>query len=102
MKFCKICSSLLSAHTTGELTFHCICQQVYPSTLEDTLRFEMNLTTKDSIDKYATFIENSAFDLCGNKVEKTCICGIPFMTMSYIGEEEIPIYTCTCGHITGE
>ena len=99
MKFCNKCSSILRPVTnTGELNFHCVCEETYPAEPIDTLRFEEYIESSESNEKYKVFIENSSHDLAGLKVDKTCkSCGIPFLTMIYIGVDETPLYTCLCG-----
>jgi len=95
-KFCSDCGSLLSAITgTGELMFVCRCGKSYPSTPEDSLRAEEFV---EGAQKYAVFIENSAYDTAGKRVAKSCPkCRSPVVTQIYIGSAESVMYTCTCG-----
>lgn len=99
VKFCKQCGSLLSAVTSsGELIFHCVCGQTYPSTAEDSLRSEEYLEAAESKLKFQTFIDNSPFDPAGKIVNIECRdCFAPFLTLIYIGANETPLYTCRCG-----
>ncbi len=99
VKFCAQCGSLLSAVTTsGELVFHCICGQTYPSSAEDSLRSEEYYEAAESKLKFQTFIDNSPFDPAGNIVATECPhCYAPFLTLIYIGTNETPLYTCRCG-----
>jgi DNA-directed RNA polymerase subunit M/transcription elongation factor TFIIS len=99
MKFCPKCSSILKPQThTGELFLHCRCGEKYPSDPKDTLRYEEHLETAESGEKYAVFIEKSAFDQAGHKVAKPCpSCHMPYTTMIYIGDFSSPLYVCVCG-----
>lgn len=95
-KFCNDCGSLLTPITgTGELTFMCRCGKSYPSTPDDSLRAEEFV---EGAQKYAVFIDNSASDTAGKRVEKECPnCRAPFITQIYIGAAETILYTCECG-----
>ena len=99
MKFCDECSSILTPNTsTGNLVFRCRCGKLFNSTPEDTLRFEEYMESSESKEKFQTFIDNSAFDPAGMKVNKTCKnCYMPYLTMIYVGNSETPLYTCVCG-----
>ena len=105
MKFCDNCKSILNSdYSTSELIFTCPkCYQIYQSTPEDTLRFELNFKIDKSSSKYEIFISNSPYDLAGHKVARSCkSCkskkiDSKWMTLVYIGENKIPLYTCECG-----
>jgi|SRR3989344_3645134 len=101
MKFCEQCSSILTPNTkSGYLMFHCRCGLIYKSEPNDTLRFEEYMESSESKEKYKAFIDNSAFDPAGLKVDKLCKeCNMPYLTMIRVGIDEIPMYTCTCGKI---
>ena len=85
---------------TGELIFRCKCCKIYNSEPNDTLRFEEYMESSESKEKYQTFINNSAFDPAGYKINKPCeSCGVPYLTMIRVGVDEKPMYTCICGKI---
>ena len=99
MKFCEECSSILLPSTaTGTLIFKCKCGKTYDSTPEDSLRYEEYMESSESKEKYKIFIENSPFDPARLLVDRRCYeCNAPYLTMIYVGKNETPIYTCTCG-----
>ena len=99
MKFCVECSTILQPNVkSGELQFHCRCGKIYNSEANDTLMYEEHMASGESKEKYQTFIDNSSYDITGMKVDIKCPdCGIPYLTLIYIGNDEMPIYTCTCG-----
>ena len=101
MKFCIECSSILIPSVkTGELTFHCKCGKIYTSDANDTLRFEEYMESSESKEKYQTFIDNSAFDPAGYKINKLCDeCKMPYLTLIRVGKDEKLMYTCTCGKV---
>jgi DNA-directed RNA polymerase subunit M/transcription elongation factor TFIIS len=99
-KFCRDCSSLLTAITvTAELKFHCIsCGKRYDSEPEDTLRSEKFIEYSEQNDKFGIFISNSPFDPVSKKVDISCPnCNMPYLTKIYIGDDVQLLYTCTCG-----
>src|SRR3989304_9788735 len=97
MKFCIECSSILIPSVkTGELTFHCKCGKIYTSDDNDTLRFEEYMESSESKEKYQTFIDNSAFDPVGYKINKLCDeCKMPYLTLIRVGKDEQLVYNCT-------
>lgn len=102
IKFCDSCACLATAGTlSGTLQFQCgVCKKTFAATPEDTLRFEIYLEAAESGEKFKTMIENSPHDLARTLVPRKCVCGMPYMTMVYVGKDYTVMYTCTCGNIT--
>ena len=101
MKFCKYCGSRMTktADTqTGQITYKCICANVEIGAPEDTLMAEEVFLESSSLAIYHDLIENSPYDTAGSKTMKKCPdCGINFLTLIRISDQEIVMYTCTCG-----
>jgi DNA-directed RNA polymerase subunit M/transcription elongation factor TFIIS len=101
-RFCAECGSLMNKSTlaTGSIVFQCRCQLTSPGLPDDTLMSEGYFESADSNMKHDVFIENSPFDEAGHKVRKECQqCGLNFMTMIRVGQNETTMYTCTCGNV---
>jgi DNA-directed RNA polymerase subunit M/transcription elongation factor TFIIS len=103
MKVCEDCGFHLVHNTANDkLTFICYnCNKTFDSTPDDTLIMRITFgTEKSAIEKYNTLIEQSPHDDAGNKVAIKCDkCGIPYMTLTYIGQRSVAIYSCECGNI---
>lgn len=102
MKFCDQCQTIMFASTsTVGVVYNCPrCANQAEGTPEDTLLAEgYQESTELKYQKHAAFIESSAHDPAGHKVEKQCPkCKMPYMTLVQIGEQMTTIYTCTCGY----
>ncbi len=100
MKFCRECNSVMSKTTTlhGAIIFQCPCQLQEPGQPDDSLMAEGLFENTGSDHKHMIFIENSPFDPAANIVLKDCLnCGLNFLTLIRIGQNETTFYTCTCG-----
>ena len=83
---------------TGNITFMCICTYRELGGAEDTLMREEVFLESSSLAIYYDLIENSPFDTAGSKINKPCpSCKLDFLTLIRISEQEIVMYTCTCG-----
>jgi hypothetical protein len=59
---------------------------------------EVHFEAHESLDKYITLIENSPFDIAGQKINKPCPkCNMPYMTLIYVGKDYKVLHTCVCG-----
>ena len=100
MQFCDTCGSILSKETpsTGNIIFRCRCMKTFPSTADDTLMAEEYTEEAKMELKHEVFIENSPFDPAGQIVLKDCPnCPLDFMTLIIPGENQMSMYTCSCG-----
>ena len=100
MQFCSDCGSHMVKNTTleGGIIFKCKCQRLVEGGPDDTLMSEGYMDTNAVVKGYDVFIEQSAHDLAGRKINKECKqCGVPFITQIYVGLNETTMYTCTCG-----
>ena len=102
MYFCPQCDSVMLKNTTptGGIIYNCRCQNSIDGTSEDTLMSEGYIESAKSCQKHMVFIENSAHDTAGNVVNIDCgKCGLDFMTLIRVGENETTMYTCSCGNV---
>ena len=100
MKFCPECKSVMAKTTTstGEIVFLCHCQVTVKGNNDDTLMASGGGTGQSDL-KHAVMIDNSPFDLAGNKIKRDCpLCGVDFLTLVRVGANEITMYTCSCGY----
>jgi DNA-directed RNA polymerase subunit M/transcription elongation factor TFIIS len=100
MKFCPLCSSVMTktATPTGTIIFHCRCQNTIDGGPDDTLMAEGFLETAESNLKHEVFREQSPFDPAANIILKDCPqCGLNFLAVIRIGNRETSEYSCSCG-----
>lgn len=83
---------------TGTITYKCTCNYSELGGAEDTLMREEVFLESSSLAIYYDLIQNSPFDVAGTKINKSCPnCKLDFLTLIRISEQEIVMYTCTCG-----
>lgn len=102
MVFCDICDSVMTKLTTaqGTLIFKCVCQNTRDGTAEDTLMASEHVEKVERAQLHTVFVTNSPHDTAGNKVLRDCkVCGLNFMTLISIGDNETTLYTCTCSNV---
>lgn len=102
MRFCPICGSRMTKITlpTGSnIEWRCRCLNTIAGTGDDTLMAEGALEKKENMDKYTVYINNAPHDAATLRVLQKCPkCGLDYMNMLRIGEQETVIMTCSCGH----
>ena len=85
----------------GTITFICRCLQTAEGTADDSLMAEEYLEANMLTSKHDVFIENSAHDPAANIVLVDCPqCGLDFMIQIMTGDDQITMYTCSCGYKT--
>ncbi len=100
MRYCPECGDIMIKSTTltGEIIYQSKCLLTIAGESDDTLMAEGFLDTADSNLKHEVFIENSVHDPAANLVMKDCPdCGLNFMVMIRVGENEETMFLCDCG-----
>lgn len=102
MKFCKYCKSRMIKHAdgqTGLIVYKCVCLYEEPGVPEDTLMDEEIFLESGSLAIHQDLITNAPFDPAAFHVPKKCpSCGLDYLTLVRIGEQEVVMYTCDCGY----
>lgn len=98
-KFCPECESYMHKSTaTGTIIYKCRCQFTMQGNEYDTLMDEQIYGAAESNIKYIDFINNSAHDPAGNRINKPCpSCKVPFITTIRLGSTEMVMFLCDCG-----
>jgi hypothetical protein len=76
------------------VVFKCTCGVVDRGTPADGVLVEK--TMGGTLAMQSVLIRNSPYDRAGNKVERECSCGLPYMTQVLVGEDMVPVWTCDC------
>lgn len=101
MQFCPTCESKMAKITpsTGNIIFQCRCLQTVDGDDDDTLMAGEYLESTGSELKHEVFVESSPFDPAAQIVLKDCPnCPLDFMIMIVPGENQVSMYTCSCGY----
>lgn len=101
MKFCPNCQRALVRDTSsGAIMFNCtVCGTVVKGAAQDCLIETKTLNAEETTEMYKQVIDSSAFDPTNQLVEKNCDkCGLDYMSLVRVGENETIIYTCECGN----
>ena len=96
--FCPICKGIMKLYTYDVIKYICSgCSQELESKPEDTLIYEVNLETTESIIKYNDIINQIHSDPASFRVMQPCKtldCGMPFVNMIRLGSAQNVIYVC--------
>ncbi len=101
MKFCKTCERVMIRDLSGEkVEFICtICGDKEFGDEWDSRIFGEVFHEGETLEKYEVFISNAANDRVNQLVEKRCVqCGLDYMTQIRLGNKEMVIWKCKCGH----
>ena len=101
MKFCPKCDSHMRRETSsGQVEFQCgVCGERVAGTEWDTRIRGGVLDSGETREKYGRLISNSAHDRVNQQVRRDCEkCGLDYMTQIRVGDREVVVYTCKCGH----
>jgi DNA-directed RNA polymerase subunit M/transcription elongation factor TFIIS len=100
MKFCPSCEKVLLRTTlSGEVKFQCSCGLLQPGTDFDTRIAGGTLGSQETSLMYSQLLRTAAFDRTNHLIERFCYtCGLNYMTLIRVGENESIIYKCKCGN----
>ncbi len=85
--------------TPTGIMFHCHCGTAVIGGPSDILMSEISYDIAESTLHHEVFIENAPYDPAGYIVNKDCLsCGLTFLTMIIIGDDQTVMYRCTCGY----
>lgn len=83
----------------GRVSFVCPCGNRAEGNSSDRLIKVGGASAVTQTDKYSTLLSNASFSRTMLRVEKECPkCGLPYMALVRVGDEETIILTCKCGH----
>lgn len=100
MKFCPSCSRVLVRQVVGDnITFQCpTCGETVKPSADDSLIFRPTGQKEDASILYQGIIRSAARDRVNAQVAKECPeCGLDYMTLIRVGQEESVIFKCKCG-----
>lgn len=83
----------------GKVFFTCpSCDATVERGGEARLMSSGGVTHAAGREKYQTFLRVAAFSPANLRVARECEgCGLPYMTLVRVGEEETVFFVCTCG-----
>ena len=101
MSFCPKCDrAMVRATATGAVQWHCTaCGEVVDGTLWDARVGGSVAGAGETLDVYQRLIRAAPFDRVNMLVKRDCPdCGRDYMTQLRLGEDEVIIFACKCGH----
>ena len=101
MKYCTACEQSLTINISGAtIGFSCpSCGKTAVATPEDLLIEQKLGKMTDTRMLYANLIRNAAEDRVNLQVARDCPeCGLDYMAILRLGEEESIVYKCKCGY----
>lgn len=104
MKFCPDCGRVLVRDTsTGRIEFECTtCANRIDGDAWDARISGGVLHSGETAEKYINLIRNAADDRVDQLVRRDCPkCGLDYMTQVRVGDREVVIHKCKCGHEEG-
>lgn len=100
MRTCDQCERAMRRDvSTGAVRFVCVCGVTAEGGPGDARIAGGVFGGQNSKDRYRRLIASSAFDPVNQKVRRRCPkCPRDFLTQLRIGQEEVVVWTCTCGY----
>ena len=100
MRFCKNCDrAMVRDPSTGVVVFRCPCGTAEQGTPEDARVGGSVLGAGETTEMYRRLIQTAPFDRTNQLISRTCRnCGLDYMTQIRVGDAEVIIYKCKCGH----
>lgn len=98
VKFCNKCNSMMmKTANNGTIKFICVCGVSADGEAADYVMKKTH-SSRDDVEKFKIMIENSPFDLAGQKVSVSCPkCAMPYRTLVMVGTNKQIMLTCECG-----
>jgi len=100
MKFCPSCGRSLDRQVIGDnITFSCpSCGPTVAPDDDDALIYRPTSQKEDASALYQGLIRSAALDRVNAQVMRDCPeCGLAYMPLIRVGQEESVIYKCKCG-----
>lgn len=103
MRFCPKCDLCMRRRTaSGKVVYWCPCGVEEPGDASDARIGGNVLGAGQTPMIYYHLIRTASFDRTNQLVERQCPnCPLDYMTQIRVGDAEIIIYTCKCGHQEG-
>lgn len=103
MRFCQNCGrSMTRDPSSGRVVYRCACGAEEPGGPEDARVFGQVLGAGETTEMYRLLIKTAPFDRTNQLVARDCPnCGLDYMTQIRVGEAEVIVYKCKCGHEEG-
>jgi DNA-directed RNA polymerase subunit M/transcription elongation factor TFIIS len=98
--FCSACGRVMDRRTAdGAVVYVCSCGQETPGAPEDARVAGEDLGAGEITSMYEALIRNAPHDPAIQLVARGCPdCGRDYMAQLRVGEAEIIIFRCKCGH----
>jgi hypothetical protein len=85
--------------SSGVVVFRCPCGVEEPGTPEDARIGGAVLGAGETTEMYRRLIQTAPFDRTNQLVKRPCRgCGLDYMTQIRVGDAEVIVYKCDCGH----
>ncbi len=85
--------------SSGAVVFRCPCGIEEPGRPEDARIGGAVLGAGETTEMYRRLIQTAPFDRTNQLVRRSCPdCGRDYMTQIRVGDAEVIIYKCKCGH----
>jgi DNA-directed RNA polymerase subunit M/transcription elongation factor TFIIS len=100
MRFCKNCGrAMIRDPSSGAVVFRCPCGTEEAGGPEDARVFGYVLGAGETTEMYRLLIRTAAHDRTNQLVHRSCPeCGLDYMTQIRVGDAEVIVYKCKCGH----
>jgi DNA-directed RNA polymerase subunit M/transcription elongation factor TFIIS len=100
MRFCKNCDrAMVRDPSSGAVIFRCHCGVEEPGNPEDARIGGAVLGAGETTEMYRLLIKTAPFDRTDQLVKRLCPdCGLDYMTQIRVGDAEVIVYKCKCGH----
>jgi DNA-directed RNA polymerase subunit M/transcription elongation factor TFIIS len=103
MRFCKVCGRAMTRDaSSGSVVFQCYCGVREPGGPYDARLSGAVLGASETAAMYDSLIRAAPFDRTNQLVLRPCPdCGLDYMTQIRVGDAEVIVYKCKCGHEEG-
>ena len=100
MRFCKNCGrAMVRDPSAGVVVFRCPCGAEESGAPEDARVGGAVLGAGETTEMYRRLIQTAPFDRTNQLVKRPCPdCGLDYMTQIRVGDSEVIVYKCKCGH----
>ena len=103
MRFCPKCDLTMRRNTySGTVVYWCPCGVEETGDPADARIGGAVLGAGQTTLIYSLLIRTASFDRTNQLVKRHCPqCGLDYMTQVRVGDAEVIVYTCKCGHQEG-